>query len=97
MTKEEIFKELEESVSCSEPFFKMTELLEELYKAGQNSIKEIIVPIIVNNYKPEDSGEGYYETGNYDDTFEMGIKTGTRDILYDIGIALDLDLKEPVN
>lgn len=94
-TAEEIKKEIEESMSCGEPFFKIETLLNELHSIGNSEILNKLENIIKDNYDHSDHGHEYWFTGNFDDTFEMGVKTGTRDTLYMIGVELGLELQKP--
>ena len=47
---------------------------------------------VLRQYNPEINGQGYWENGNYDDAFQMGIDVGYNRALADIGFMLDMDL-----
>lgn len=55
---------------------------------------EAVEKLITENYDPSANGTGYWETGNFDDTFEMGERSGYADALLDIGSKLGMDLPE---
>lgn len=97
MTKILILNEIEEALSCGEPFFKIAPKLEELFNLGSETVIKQIQEIINDKYNPEDSGDEYWESGNFDDAFEMGIKTGTRDTLYNLANKLNIKVEKPID
>ena len=53
---------------------------------------EAIKEYILKHYDPSANGGEYWDGGNFDDTFQLGIKCGSSETLYDIGKILGLDL-----
>lgn len=62
------------------------------------SVQEIakLKKYIEDNYDPEKNGQDYWESGNYDDTFNMGEDCGCADTLLVIGRMLGMDLPDKV-
>ena len=59
-----------------------------------NSIQDI-KNFILNNYNSEDTLGIWYDTGNFDDAYEMGRDHGESIRLYELGKILGLDLESP--
>lgn len=57
---------------------------------------EVLKALIAEKYDPEANGQNYWETGNFDDTFEMGEASGYADALLDVGRMLGMDLPDKV-
>lgn len=50
---------------------------------------------IEKHYDATKAGNGYWDTGSYDDSFEMGQDVGKRDALFDIAMILGIDVDDP--
>ncbi len=68
------------------------------YASVSNVIKahQKLKEYLLQKYKADDNGDGYWNVGNADDVFEMGCDTGFRDALYEIGKILDISLPDKV-
>ena len=49
---------------------------------------------ITANYDPEDTLGCWWDTGNYDDSYEMGNKHGRAQLLSELGRRLGMELKD---
>ena len=58
--------------------------------------KEMIAEIaflVGSTYDPETNGQGWWETGNFDDTFYMGVAVGENEMAYKLATILGIDLE----
>ena len=55
---------------------------------------EAIIKLISERYDPTANGQGYWDGGNFDDTFHQGEESGYNDALLEIGRMLDMDLPD---
>ncbi len=49
---------------------------------------------ITANYNPEDTLGCWWDTGNYDDSYAMGLKHGMTRLLYELGNMLGMELAD---
>jgi len=55
---------------------------------------EALKELVTARYSASNNGQGYWETGNFDDTFEMGEDSGYSDALMDVARILGVDLPD---
>lgn len=62
---------------------------------GTSNNSELIQKIrdtIETNYDPDVNGDGYWGTGNFDDTFNMGVEVGEMSQLYAVAQILGMNI-----
>jgi hypothetical protein len=55
---------------------------------------EEVKEFIQKTFNPEENGGCYWDTGNYDDSYRLGVDHGYHSALRDLGLKLGLELPE---
>lgn len=50
--------------------------------------------LVTKTFDPDANGQGYWETGNFDDTYSMGIETGESYMAQAVAKIIGLDLPD---